>query len=73
MFVKPPMYDELEPNLDMLQDALEENLEISSNGKAIDVSLLSPELRLLSTIMLLMLILRSPVERRSPETWAEKS
>ena len=51
MFIKPAMYVELEPNLDMLQDALRENLEISSNGKAIGVSSLSTKLRLLTTIM----------------------
>ena len=51
MFVKPPVYDKLEPNLDMLQDALVENLEVSPNGKSISVSSLSPELRLLTTIM----------------------
>ena len=45
------MYDDLEPDLDMLRDALGENLEISSNGKSIDVSSLSLELRLLTTIM----------------------
>ena len=51
VFVKPPMYNELEPDLNMLQDALGENLEICSNGKAIGASSLSLELRLLTTIM----------------------
>ena len=51
VFVKPSVYDDLEPDLDMLHDALGENLEISSNGKSIGVSSLSPELRLLTTIM----------------------
>ena len=51
VFVKPPVYNELEPDLNMLQDALEENLEISSNGKAIGASSLSLELRLLTKIM----------------------
>ena len=51
MFIKPLVYDELEPNLDILQDAFEENLEVSSNGKSIGLSLLSPKLRLLTTIM----------------------
>ena len=45
------MYDELEPDIGMLWDALEENMEISSNGKSIGVSSLSPKLRLLTTIM----------------------
>ena len=51
VFVKPPAYNELELDLNMLQDALGENLEISSNGKAIGASSLSLELRLLTTIM----------------------
>ena len=51
VFVKPLVYNELELDLNMLQDALGENLEISSNGKATRVSSLSPELRLLTTII----------------------
>ena len=51
MFVKPLVYDELELGLDMLRDTLRENLEISSNGKAIGLSSLSLKLRLLTTIM----------------------
>ena len=51
VFIKPPVYDELEPDLDILWDALGESLEISSNGKAFNLSLLSLELRLLITIM----------------------
>ena len=51
VFVKPPVYNELESDLDMLLDALRENLEISLNGKAIGVSSFSLELRLLTTIM----------------------
>ena len=51
VFLKPPVYDEFEPDVDMLHDVLGENLEISSNGKSIDVSSLSPEMRLLTTIM----------------------
>ena len=51
VFVKPLVYDKLELGLNMLRDALRENLEISSNGKAIGLSSLSPELRLLTTIM----------------------
>ena len=45
------MYDNLDPDVDMLQDAFKENLEFSSNGKSIRVSLPSPEMRLLITIM----------------------
>ena len=51
VFIKPPVYDELEPDLDILWDALGESLEISSNGKAFNLSSLSLELRLLITIM----------------------
>ena len=51
VFLKPPIYDELEPDVDMLRDALRENLELSSNGKSIGVSSLSPKLRLLTTII----------------------
>ena len=51
MFIKPLVYDEVELDVDMLQDAFEENLEISTNGKSIGVSSLSLKLRLLTTIM----------------------
>ena len=51
MFLKPLVYDDLDPNVEMLRDAFGENLEISSNGKSIGVSSLSPELKLLTTIM----------------------
>ena len=51
MFIKPLVYDKLEPDLDILRDTLKENLEVSSNGKSISLSSLSPELRLLTTIM----------------------
>ena len=45
------MYDDLDPNVDMLRDAFGENLEFSLIGKSVSVSSLSPELRLLITIM----------------------
>ena len=45
------MYDNLDPDVDMLRDAFKENLEFSPNGKSISVSLPSPEMRLLITIM----------------------
>ena len=51
VFVTPSVYDDLELELGMLRDALGENLEVSPNGKSISVSSLSPELRLLTTIM----------------------
>ena len=51
MFLKPLVYDDLDPNVELLRDAFGENLEISSNGKSIGVSSLSPELKLLTIIM----------------------
>ena len=51
VFQKPPMYDDLDSDVEMLRDAFGENLEIASNGKSIVVSSLSPELKLLTTIM----------------------
>ena len=51
VFVTPPVYDDLDLEIDMLRDVLGENLEISPNGKSISISSLSPELRLLTTIM----------------------
>ena len=51
MFSKPPMYDEIEPNLKIFCDVFVENLDVFSNGKSIGLSSLSPELRLLTTIM----------------------
>ena len=47
----PPVYDELNPDEEILREALENNLEFSSNGKSINVASLSPRLRLLTTIM----------------------
>ena len=47
----PPVYDELNPDEEVLKKALGANLEFSLNGKSINVASLSPELRLLSTIM----------------------
>ena len=47
----PPIYDELNPDEEVLKKALGANLEFSSNRKSISVASLSPELRLLSTIM----------------------
>ena len=51
MFAKPPVYNEMELDLDILRDAFGENLDMSSNGKSIGPSSLSPVLRLLTTIM----------------------
>ena len=47
----PPVYDELNPNKEVLREALEANLEFSSNGKSISMASLSLDLRLLTMIM----------------------
>ena len=47
----PPVYDELNPDEEVLREALGDNLEFSSNGKSISVASLSPKLRLLTMIM----------------------
>ena len=47
----PPVYDELNPDEEILREVLGANLEFSSNGKSISVASLSPELRLLTMIM----------------------
>ena len=51
VFRKPLVYDDLDPEADLLQETFGENLEFSPNGKSISVSSLSPELRLLTTVM----------------------
>ena len=51
MFPKPPVYDDLNPDEDLLCYALGDNLEFFPNGKSISVSLLSTELRVLTKIM----------------------
>ena len=50
----PPVYDELTPDEEVLQEALGANLEFSSNGKSISVASPSLELRLLTTIMFIV-------------------
>ena len=47
----PPVYNELNPDEEVLTKALGANLEFSSNRKSISVASLSLELRLLSTII----------------------
>ena len=47
----PPVYDELNLNEEVLQEALGATLEFSSTGMSISVASLSPELRLLTMIM----------------------
>ena len=51
MFPKPLVYDDLNPEEDLLRDTFGDNLEFSSNEKSISVSSLSPELRVLTKIM----------------------
>ena len=51
MLRKPPIYDDLYPKEDLLREALGKDLEFSPNGNLINVSFLSPELRVLTIIM----------------------
>ena len=51
MFAKPPVYDDMDLDLEIFCDIFRENLDVSSNGKSISLSSLFPELRLLITIM----------------------
>ena len=50
-FPKPPVYDDLNPEEDLLRETLGANLEFSPDGKSISVYSLSPKLRVLTTIM----------------------
>ena len=51
MFTNPLVYDNLSPDEDLLRDALGRNLEFSQTGNLVSISSLSPELRVLTTIM----------------------
>ena len=51
IFTTPPVYDELNPDKEVLRGALGDNLEFASNGKSVSVASLSPELMLLTMIM----------------------
>ena len=51
IFTTPSVYDELNPDEEVLQEALGDNLKFSSNRKSVSVTSLSPELRLLTMIM----------------------
>ena len=51
MFAKSLVYDEMEPDLEIFRNTFKENLVVSSNGKSLGLSSLSPELKLLTTIM----------------------
>ena len=51
MLRKQPVYDDLYSDEDLLREALGKDLEFSPNGNSINVSSLSPELRVLTIIM----------------------
>ena len=51
MFTKPPIYNDLNSDEEVLREALGGSLEFSSNGKSVSVASLSPKLRLLTMIM----------------------
>ena len=51
MFARPPVYNEMDLDLEIFCNVFRENLDVSSNGKSIGLSSLSLELRLLTTIM----------------------
>ena len=51
IFTNPLVYDELNPDEEVLREALGDNLEFSSNRKSVSVASLSPELRLLTMIV----------------------
>ena len=51
MLRNPLVYDDLYPEEDLLREALGKDLEFSPNGNSINVSSLTPELRVLTIIM----------------------
>ena len=51
VFEKPPVYDDLDLEVDLLLKNFRENLEFSPNGKLVSVSSLFPKLRLLKKIL----------------------
>ena len=51
MLRNPPVYDDSYSEEDLLWEALGKDLEFSPNGNSINVSSLSPELRVLTIIM----------------------
>ena len=51
MLRKPPVYDDLYPEEDLLREALGKDLEFSPNGNSINVSSLSPKMRVFIIIM----------------------
>ena len=51
MLATTPVYDDLNPDEDLLWETLGQNLEFSQTGNSINVSSLSPELRMLTIII----------------------
>ena len=51
MLKNPPVYDDLCPDEELLRDGLGQDLEFSSNGNSVNVSSLSPKLRVLTIVM----------------------
>ena len=51
IFTKPPVYNELNSDEEVLRETLGDNLEFLSHGKSVSVASLSLELRLLTMIM----------------------
>ena len=51
MLATTPVYDDLNPNEDLLRETLGRYLKFSQTGNSISVSSLSPELRVLTIIM----------------------
>ena len=62
ILLTPPVNDELNPDEDVLKEALRDNLESASNGKSVSVASLSPELSLLMMIMFSNLYPLSSIE-----------
>ena len=51
MFKYSPVYDDLCPDEELLQEGLGQDLEFSSNGNSVNVSSLPPKLRVLTIVM----------------------
>ena len=51
MLKNSPVYDDLCPDEELLQDGLGQDLEFSSNGNSVSVSSLPPKLRVLTIVM----------------------
>ena len=62
MLTTTPVYDDLCPDKELLQETLGRNLEFSQIGNSISVSSLSPKLRVLTIIMVHNLYLLSNIE-----------